>query len=121
MSGLGHVWLVGAGPGDPGLITATGLAALRRAEVVVYDRLAPPALLAEVPAEALLLDAGKAAGDHAMTQDEINAALVEHGSAGRRVVRLQPSLDGAAFIGLAVTCEHRIHENLIRDWACERQ
>ena len=89
MSGLGHVWLVGAGPGDPGLITATGLAALRRAEVVVYDRLAPPALLAEVPAEALLLDAGKAAGDHAMTQDEINAALVEHGSAGRRVVRLK--------------------------------
>ena len=89
MSGLGHVWLVGAGPGDPGLIAATGLAALRRAEVVVYDRRAPPALLAEAPAEALLLDAGKAAGDHAMTQDEINAALVEHGSAGRRVVRLK--------------------------------
>ena len=86
---LGHVWLVGAGPGDPGLITVAGLAALRRAEVVLYDRLAPAALLEQCDGEALLLNAGKAAGDHAMTQDEINSALVEHGRAGRRVVRLK--------------------------------
>ncbi len=86
---LGHVWLVGAGPGDPGLITATGLAALRQAEVVLFDRLAPHALLDEVPAGAERIDVGKAAGDHTMTQDEINAALVEHGRAGRRVVRLK--------------------------------
>jgi uroporphyrinogen III methyltransferase/synthase len=88
-SGSGHVWLVGAGPGDPGLITESGLAALQRAEVVLYDRLAPHALLDQCPAGALLINAGKAAGDHVMTQDEINASLVEHAAAGRRVVRLK--------------------------------
>ena len=85
----GHVWLVGAGPGDPGLITVAGLAALRRAEVVLYDRLAPVELLDECPQDTLRVDAGKTAGDHAMTQDEIQAALIEHASAGRRVVRLK--------------------------------
>ena len=89
MSAYGHVWLVGAGPGDPGLVTVAGIEALRRAEVVLYDRLAPPELLEEAPAGALLLDAGKAAGNHAMTQDEINASLVEHARAGKRVVRLK--------------------------------
>jgi uroporphyrinogen III methyltransferase/synthase len=88
-TGSGHVWLVGAGPGDPGLITEAGLAALQRAEVVLYDRLAPHALLDQCPAETLLINAGKAAGDHVMTQDEINASLVEYAAAGRRVVRLK--------------------------------
>ena len=86
---LGHVWLVGAGPGDPGLITALGLAALRRADVVVYDRLAPHELLDEAPSEAIRIDAGKSADNHTLTQDEINALLIQHGSAGRRVVRLK--------------------------------
>jgi len=86
---LGHVWLVGAGPGDPGLITVNGLAALRRAEVVVYDRLAPVELLDEAPAQAVRIDAGKAADNHTLTQEETNALLVEHGRAGRRVVRLK--------------------------------
>ena len=85
----GHVWLVGAGPGDPALITAAGLAALQRADVVLYDRLAPAELLAEAPPQARLIDAGKTAGDHPMPQAEINACLVEHGRAGRRVVRLK--------------------------------
>ena len=85
----GHVWLVGAGPGDPGLITVAGLYALRRADVVVHDRLASPELLAEAPHDALLVDAGKAAGDHTLSQEEICALLVEHGLAGRRVVRLK--------------------------------
>jgi uroporphyrinogen III methyltransferase/synthase len=85
----GHVWLVGAGPGDPGLITVAGLAALRRAEVVLYDRLAPASLLDRCPAEAVLINAGKAADNHTMTQDEINASLVEHAAAGKRVVRLK--------------------------------
>ena len=86
---LGHVWLIGAGPGDPGWITAAGLEAVRRAEVVVYDRLAPPELLGEAPAEALLLNAGKEPTRHSMTQEGINACLVEHGRAGKRVVRLK--------------------------------
>jgi len=85
----GHVWLVGAGPGDPRLITVAGLEALRRAEVVLYDRLAPVDLLEECAPDALLLNAGKAPNNHAMTQDEINGALVEYGLAGKRVVRLK--------------------------------
>ncbi|RLT41306.1 MAG: uroporphyrinogen-III C-methyltransferase [Chloroflexi bacterium] len=88
-SARGHVWLVGAGPGDPGYITVAGMNALRRAEVVIFDRLAPPELLEEAPAEAVLIDAGKTADNHTLTQDETNALLVEHGLAGRRVVRLK--------------------------------
>jgi uroporphyrinogen III methyltransferase/synthase len=85
----GHVWLVGAGPGAPGLITVAGIEALRRAEVVLYDRLSSSELLHEAPAGALLIDAGKVADNHTMTQDEINAALVEHARTGKRVVRLK--------------------------------
>jgi uroporphyrinogen III methyltransferase / synthase len=87
MSGIVH--LVGAGPGDPGLLTVAGRRALEGAEVVVHDRLGTEGLLGLCPEGALLLDAGKAPGRQAMTQDEINAALVEHGRAGRRVVRLK--------------------------------
>jgi uroporphyrinogen III methyltransferase/synthase len=83
------VYLVGAGPGDPGLITARGLDLLRRAEVVVYDRLAGEALLDEAASGALLVNAGKRPGAPVMTQDEINACLVEHGAAGKLVVRLK--------------------------------
>ena len=86
---LGHVWLVGAGPGDPGYITVAGRDALRRAEVVVYDRLGTAELIGAAPAGALLIDAGKAADNHTLTQDEITALIVEHGRAGKRVVRLK--------------------------------
>ena len=85
----GLVSLVGAGPGDPGLITAKGLDRLRRADVVVYDRLVPSSLLSEAPPGARLVDAGKAPGDVEMGQDQINSLLVDEGSAGRRVVRLK--------------------------------
>jgi uroporphyrinogen III methyltransferase/synthase len=83
------VYLVGAGPGDPRLITWRGLDIVRRAEVLVYDRLAPDALLDEVPAGCVLVEAGKRPGAPTMTQDEINAALVEHGRTGQTVVRLK--------------------------------
>ena len=85
----GCVTLVGAGPGDPGLMTVRGLAALQRAEVVVYDRLIDPRLLDEAPARALRVFAGKASGAHTLPQDEINALLVAHARRGRRVVRLK--------------------------------
>ena len=78
------VYLVGAGPGDPGLLTVRGAELLRRADVVVYDRLASPALLELAPRGAELVDVGKAPGRVAMTQDEINALLVARGSAGLR-------------------------------------
>ena len=83
------VYLVGAGPGDPGLITARGLALIHTAEVLVYDRLAAPELVAEAPEGCELIYAGKGPSNHAMSQDEINACLVEHGATGRRVVRLK--------------------------------
>ena len=83
------VALVGAGPGDPGLITVRGAALLARAEVVVYDRLAHPALLDLAPATAELIDVGKAPGRVAMDQDGINAVLVERGQRGLAVVRLK--------------------------------
>ena len=87
MTGLVH--LVGAGPGDPGLLTVAGRRALEAAEVVVHDRLGTEQLLPLCRPDAVLLNAGKAPGRAAMSQDEINAALVEHGLAGRRVVRLK--------------------------------
>jgi uroporphyrin-III C-methyltransferase len=85
---VGHVALVGAGPGDPTLITVRGLARLRRAEVVVYDRLVDARLLAQAP-RARRVFAGKARGRHAMPQADINALLVAEARRGRRVVRLK--------------------------------
>lgn len=89
MSRRGIVYLVGAGPGDPRLITVMGLDCLRRAEVVIYDRLVSEALLAEAPPEAEKIFVGKTPGEHACHQEEINALLVQHGKAGRIVVRLK--------------------------------
>jgi uroporphyrin-III C-methyltransferase/precorrin-2 dehydrogenase/sirohydrochlorin ferrochelatase len=85
----GTVYLVGAGPGDPKLITARGLEVLRRADVVVYDRLVSHALLDEAPAEAELVYAGKAPGGHCMAQEGINALLVRAARLGKTVVRLK--------------------------------
>jgi uroporphyrinogen III methyltransferase/synthase len=86
--GVGSVALVGAGPGDPGLITVRGLELLRRADLVVYDRLVDRRLHDEAP-RARRLFAGKASGAHALAQERINALLVRHARRGRRVVRLK--------------------------------
>ncbi|MDQ1382531.1 MAG: uroporphyrinogen methyltransferase / synthase [Actinomycetota bacterium] len=83
------VYLVGAGPGDPGLLTRRGEAVLRAADVVVYDRLAPRALLELARPDAELIDVGKAPGDAPMSQTDINDVLVDRGAAGREVVRLK--------------------------------
>lgn len=83
------VYLVGAGPGDPGLLTLRGAELLRRAEVVIYDYLAHPDLLKLVPPGAELIYVGKMAGQHAKSQAEINHLLVERGRTGRVVVRLK--------------------------------
>ncbi|MBM4414964.1 MAG: uroporphyrinogen-III C-methyltransferase [Chloroflexi bacterium] len=93
-SGVGRVWIVGAGPGDPGLNTVAGLAAVRAADVVLFDRLSSRELLDECRADALRIDVGKAVGD-AATQERIHVLLVEHARAGRRVVRLH---GGDAFV-----------------------
>ena len=83
------VHLVGAGPGDPGLLTLRGAEALREAEVVIHDRLVRPELLALAPQAAELIDVGKTPGQPGPTQQDINDLLVEHGRTGRRVVRLK--------------------------------
>ncbi len=85
----GKVYLVGAGPGDPGLITLKGLKALQKAEVVIYDYLANPRLLAHVPPEAEKIYVGKKGGHHTLSQEGINRLLVEKASEGRIVVRLK--------------------------------
>jgi len=85
----GHVALVGGGPGDPGLITTRGRQLLAEADVVIVDRLAPHALLEHLDPDVEVIDAGKAPHAHTLTQDQINALLVEHATAGRRVVRLK--------------------------------
>ncbi len=85
----GRVWLVGAGPGDPGLLTRRGAEVLGTADVVVHDRFANAVLLDLAPPSAERISVGKAPGNVEMDQDAINALLVEHGKAGRRVVRLK--------------------------------
>ncbi len=82
------VYLVGAGPGDPGLLTVRAAEVLARAEVVVHDRLAEASLLDQAPAAALRIDVGKTPGGP-IDQEGINRLLVEHGAAGRAVVRLK--------------------------------
>ena len=83
------VYLVGAGPGDPGLLTVRAAEVLGQADVVVYDRLSAASLLDLAPAGAERISVGKAPGRADMTQADINALLVERGKAGQRVVRLK--------------------------------
>jgi uroporphyrin-III C-methyltransferase len=87
MSGI--VYLVGAGPGDPRLITVLGLDRLRQAEVVIYDRLVSERLLDEAPPTAERIFVGKAPGEHSAKQEEINELLLRHARRGRIVVRLK--------------------------------
>jgi uroporphyrinogen III methyltransferase/synthase len=83
------VYLIGAGPGDPGLITVKGLECLQKADVVIYDYLAAPALLHHVSDRAERIYVGKKGGEHTLSQDGINALLVEKASQGRIVARLK--------------------------------
>jgi uroporphyrinogen III methyltransferase/synthase len=85
----GFVSLIGAGPGDPGLLTLRGAEALAGADVVVHDYLANPVLLAHARPDAELIYVGKKAGSHSRSQEEINVLLVDRASAGLRVARLK--------------------------------
>ena len=103
-SETGTVYLVGAGPGDPGLITTRGLELLRSADVVVYDRLVSPALVAEAPASAERVFVGKHPNDTATRQQDINALLVDRARRGRTVIRLKGG-DSFVFGRGAEECE----------------
>ncbi|CAN5862538.1 uroporphyrinogen-III C-methyltransferase [soil metagenome] len=83
------IYLVGSGPGDPGLFTVKGVRCLERADAVVYDRLAPESLLEYAPPEAERIYVGKQPGNPTMSQENINGLLVELGRAGKTVVRLK--------------------------------
>lgn len=87
--GQGRVLLVGAGPGDPGLITLRGLQAIALADVLVVDRLAPAALWNDAAEGVEVIEVGKAPGQHSATQDEINEVLVKRALSGKFVVRLK--------------------------------
>lgn len=86
---LGEVVLVGAGPGDPGLLTLKALQQIQQAEVVLYDQLVSPEILDLVRRDATLVSVGKKAGAHSVPQEETNRLLVEYAKAGNRVVRLK--------------------------------
>jgi len=83
------VYLVGAGPGDPGLITVKGLACLRQANVVIYDRLVDETILKEARADSEKIYVGKAADRHTLEQEKINELLLEKSRQGKVVVRLK--------------------------------
>ncbi len=85
----GKVYLIGAGPGDTGLITMKGIEALKEADVIVYDHLASPSLLNTTKDEAEWIDAGKFAGHHRMKQAEIEELLIEKAMEGQTVARLK--------------------------------
>ncbi len=86
---VGKVYLVGAGPGDPDLITVKALRLIRAADVVIYDRLIPHAVLDETRPDAELIDAGKTPTKHRLEQDAINTLIVAKAAVGRLVVRLK--------------------------------
>ena len=85
----GRVWLVGAGPSDPGLFTLKGREVLEKAEVVVYDALAGQGILNMIPKQAEAIDVGKRSSHHKMRQEKINELLVQKAKEGKRVVRLK--------------------------------
>jgi uroporphyrin-III C-methyltransferase/precorrin-2 dehydrogenase/sirohydrochlorin ferrochelatase len=85
----GSVALVGAGPGDPGLLTLRGLRVLNEADVVLHDRLVSDEVLQLVRRDAQRIEVGKQAGNHHATQEQIHALMLQHAREGRRVVRLK--------------------------------
>jgi len=95
----GHVYLVGAGPGDPELLTVKAARLLEQADVILHDDLVPAAILGLAPPHATVVSVGKRCGAKCITQEEINALMIEHARAGRSVVRLKsgdPLLFGRA-------------------------
>lgn len=88
-NGCGKVWLVGAGPSDPGLFTLKGRQVLEDAEVVVYDALVGPGILAMIPDTAEMINVGKRSSHHTMRQEQISEVLAEKALEGKRVVRLK--------------------------------
>lgn len=110
------VYIVGAGPGDPGLLTLKAAECLKKADVVVYDRLVSDEILAMVPEGAEKVFAGKAARDHFMPQDEINQTLVDYAKQDKVVVRLKggdPFIFGRGSEEAMMLAEHDIKFEIV--------
>jgi len=112
----GKVYLVGAGPGDVGLITVKGMEAIKQADVILYDRLANPKLLEYAPAGCELIYCGKLPDRHVLRQEAINSLLVEKGLEGKVVVRLKggdPGVFGRVGEEAAALAEHSISYEMV--------
>ncbi|MFC4767880.1 uroporphyrinogen-III C-methyltransferase [Effusibacillus consociatus] len=112
----GIVYLVGAGPGDPNLITVKGMNMLKKADVILYDRLCSPRLLSYAPPTAERIYSGKTPDKHTLPQEEINRLLVEKAKAGMTVVRLKggdPSVFGRVGEEMAALAEHGIEYEVV--------
>ncbi len=111
MANKGKVWLVGAGTGDIGLLTRKAMDCIKQAEVIVYDALLSLELLALLPTDAELIDAGKRASNHTIPQEEMNQLLLDKALEGKRVVRLKggdPFVFGRGGEELELLVRHQI-------------
>ena len=112
----GKVYLVGAGPGDPGLITVKGLECISVADVLIYDYLASPLLLKHASGKAEIIYVGKKGGDHTLSQEKINALIVEKAKTGATVTRLKggdPFIFGRGGEEVQVLVENKIKFEIV--------
>lgn len=86
---IGKVYLVGSGPGDLGLLTLKGLELLKKADVIIYDRLVSKAIIQEIPSKTRKLYVGKSTGKHSVPQENINKLMIKEATEGKKVVRLK--------------------------------